>query len=628
MDYFDTICAPATIPGTGAITVIRISGSESLRICDAVLKCSRGCCSDAAGYTIKHADVLDDEGNFIDDVLVSIFRAPHSYTGEDSAEISCHASAFIAARILERLCSAGARSALPGEFTQRAFINGKMDLAQAEAVADVISSNSSASHKVAVNQLRGGYSAELSKVRNDLLEITALLELELDFSEEDVEFADREKLRSLVSGAIGKVSSLAESFHLGNAIKNGVPVVIAGEPNTGKSTLMNALLGEQRAIISPIAGTTRDTIEETMVVDGIMFRFIDTAGLRETAETVERLGIERTRKMMSKADIILGLADGSLPEASIEMAESAICSEVDFSKQKLVILVNKIDLNKNVKPINNFVSYAGNKVDILYISAKTGQGLDTLRSKLSGMVKERFTGFTSRFSSAKSSEVSKASDVSKTSDVSKASDAGGLCCDMEKSLESGSDMASDVSKASDLSKATVVTKAPDDGCLRCDMEKSLESGSDMASDVSKASDAGCLRCDMEKSLESGSDMASDVSKASDAGGLCCDMELDIASGLDEGVQIDEMAEAAGDMDKNFQPSTGEYVLVTNIRHYEALRRTLAPLTRVSDGLASGLPSDLIAQDLRESISHLGEITGEISTDEVLGEIFKKFCIGK
>ncbi len=547
----DTICAPATVPGTGAISVIRVSGPEALAIADKVVRCANGCIAGAKGYTLKFGTVVDwrgvngemglcegdrggagDDGRVggnaevgegagalrgggggsaeacgvrscegdrieclrearvIDEVLVSVFRAPHSYTGEDSVEISCHASSYIVSAVLELLCEAGCRAAGPGEFTERAFLNGKMDLAQAEAVADVIASQNEAAHRVAFSQMKGGFSSELRSMRDELLEIVSLMELELDFSEEEVEFADRGRLDSLLAAVIGHVGRLIDSFRLGNAIKNGVPVAIAGATNTGKSTLLNALLGEDRAIVSDVHGTTRDTIEEVLNIDGVLFRFIDTAGIRETSEVVEKIGIERTYRKISEAAVVLGMVDLTRGfEENCEMVRE-ILGKVDLETQKVVFLLNKVDLaggslrgfeyesgadgglggtiegcNKNV-PLSNFIVSLIDNVSVIEISAKTGVGIDSLRSLLAS------------------------------------------------------------------------------------------------------------------------------------------------------TQRDMLGES------------GSAVLVTNQRHVQALTEARESLRRVRDGLAGGLPTDLAAQDIREAIYHLGSIVGEISSDEVLGNIFRNFCIGK
>ena len=455
MHAADTICAPATSAGTGAIAVIRVSGPDALAVVDRVVAFRSGTAAAAAGYTVKFGNAAG-----LDDVLVSIFRAPRSYTGEDAAEISCHASPYIVGALLDKLTEAGCRLAEPGEFTRRAYVNGKMDLAQAEAVADVIAASSAAQHRVAMNQLRGGYSAELRGLRGQLLELTSLLELELDFSEEDVEFADRSRLRELLDTACAHCRQLADSFRLGNAIKNGVPVAIVGAPNSGKSTLLNALLRDDRAIVSDIPGTTRDTVEETCVIDGVLFRFIDTAGIREASDEVERLGIERTFRKIGEAEIVLGVVDASMPREAVPAAISAIAERVDPARQKLLILLNKAD-KSDASPCHSErseESYA-----LLHISAKHGAGLEELRAAL-------------------------------------------------------------------------------------------------------AARAG-------------------------------------------------IASATG-------------TLVTNARHAAALREAADALRAVSDGLDRGIPSDLLAEDLRAALASLGSITGLISTDEVLGEIFSKFCIGK
>ena len=455
MHAADTICAPATSAGTGAIAVIRISGPDALAVVDRVVAFRSGTAAAAKGYTVKFGNAAG-----LDDVLVSIFRAPRSYTGEDAAEISCHASPYIVGALLDKLTEAGCRLAEPGVFTRRAYVNGKMDLAQAEAVADVIAASSAAQHRVAMNQLRGGYSAELRGLRGQLLELTSLLELELDFSEEDVEFADRSRLRELLDTACAHCRQLADSFRLGNAIKNGVPVAIVGAPNSGKSTLLNALLRDDRAIVSDIPGTTRDTVEETCVIDGVLFRFIDTAGIREASDEVERLGIERTFRKIGEAEIVLGVVDASMQQEAVSAAISAIAERIDATRQKLLILLNKAD-KSDASPCHSErseESYA-----LLHISAKHGAGLEELRAAL-------------------------------------------------------------------------------------------------------AARAG-------------------------------------------------IASATG-------------TLVTNARHAAALREAADALRAVSDGLDRGIPSDLLAEDLRAALASLGSITGLISTDEVLGEIFSKFCIGK
>ena len=380
----DTIVAPATVPGTGAISIIRVSGPDCFRYADSVVQLKRGSLSECDGYTIHYGVVPG-----LDDVLVSVFRAPHSYTGDDAVEISFHASRYIADELVRRLLAAGCRLAGPGEFTRRAFLNGKMDLAQAEAVADLSASTTAASHRVAYNQLRGGFSNELAQLRSELVEMTSLLELELDFSEEEVEFADRERLLALVDRTRGHVVALADTFRYGNAIRNGVPVAIVGAANVGKSTLLNALVGEDRALVSDIAGTTRDTVEEVVNLGGIPFRFIDTAGIRETSETVEKMGIERTFRKISEAEIVIGLLDVTTHETSILDNLKMMVSRVDFEKQKLILCVNKVDsaaesdVNKNVNAINNFVISADKEAIILKIAAKSGLGLSDLRSTLS-----------------------------------------------------------------------------------------------------------------------------------------------------------------------------------------------------------------------------------------------------
>ena len=543
-----TICAPATIPGTGAISIIRVSGKESLAIADKVIDTKGVPIAETEGYRLRYGTVFEADGSVLDNVIVSVFRAPHSYTGENSVEISCHASRFIVNKILELLVNAGARIAAPGEFTRRAFVNGKMDLAQAEAVADVIASQSAASHRVAMNQLKGGFSSELKVLREKLLTMTSLLELELDFSEEDVEFASRKELGQLVDDSLTHIRRLTASFSRGNAIKNGVPVAIVGATNTGKSTLLNALLGEERAIVSDIAGTTRDTIEETLNIDGILFRFIDTAGIRETDETIEKIGIDRTFKKLGEAAVVLGMTD-------LSRGEAAVLEDADFILSK----VNEMGGVKNDGTENDGSETGGDSL------AETGgaplAGTDgTSRSE---------TGGASQHGHGDGQERKVVILVNK--------------CDV----------------AGDFYKD--------------DNDTGYGSGNDLGKNMAEIGG--------NKNVNHNNNIVSLIENKYDN----CKV---IPISAKTGKGLSTLTKTLGEIGSEITGSTDE-TLVTNVRHYEALVRAASALERVRAGLhIATLPPDLIAQDLREALYHLGEIVGEITTDETLGNIFRNFCIGK
>ena len=376
MNNNDIICAPATVPGTGAISVIRVSGKGSLELADKVISLRKGSIAQSKGYTLHFGSIFASDGSLLDEVIVSVFRAPNSYTGEDGVEISCHSSKYIVSETIGLLCEKGCRMAGPGEFTQRAYLNGKMDLAQAEAVADVIAADSKASLRVAQSQLRGEYSAAFKELRDALVRLSALVELELDFSEEEVEFASREMIIGLAESAIAKMSRLRDSYRVGNALKNGVPVAIVGAPNVGKSTLLNALLGEDRAITSDIPGTTRDTVEESIVIEGVRYRFIDTAGIRETEQMIERLGIERSLAKIRDAAIVICLLDATKKDESEQML-SKVESLIDSENQKIIVVANKSDLNGHVKE-----ELSGLSEGAISISALRKEGLRELEKAI------------------------------------------------------------------------------------------------------------------------------------------------------------------------------------------------------------------------------------------------------
>ncbi len=370
----DTICAISTAPGNGAISLVRLTGKEAFSIVDRIFYSKRTNFESARQETrTMHFGQIREDEELIDEVLLAVFKAPNTYSGEDMVEISCHGSLYIQQKILQMLIQHGARLAQPGEFTQRAYLNGKMDLSQAEAVADLIASESKASHHIAMNQMRGGFSHELAGLRSELLKFIALIELELDFSEEDVEFADRDELIELLKKIESVIKRLINSFELGNAIKNGVPVAIVGEPNVGKSTLLNAILNEEKAIVSEIAGTTRDSIEDTFNYSGVTYRFIDTAGLRHTTDTIESLGIERTYKKISQAKIVLALFDASDSEEKIKEVLNQLAKK--GAEDKTLILVrNKIDLSETTtKKIKHPLIF-----DEIQLSAKHNQAVDQL----------------------------------------------------------------------------------------------------------------------------------------------------------------------------------------------------------------------------------------------------------
>lgn len=461
-DQQDTICALATAGGVGAIAVIRMSGKDAFAIGDKIFKTQKGTkIVDAKGYSILYGKIID-ENIVIDEVLISVFRNPHSYTGEDTIEISCHGSIYIQQQILQLLISNGARHAQPGEYTMRAFFNGKLDLSQAEAVADLIASHSKASHTLAMNQMRGGFSDKIKTLRQQLIEFASLIELELDFGEEDVEFADRNKFATLLSQIKQEITVLTNSFSLGNVLKNGIPIAIVGKPNVGKSTLLNALLNEERAIVSEIAGTTRDTIEDVININGITFRFIDTAGLRTTSDIIETAGIERTLKKVEQAHIILYIFDisqDSLTEVETEIKE--LLKFTNSEHKKLIVIANMTD--KLVEIPSHFKEFV--EWETIFISAKRNENINLIIESLLNSAQSEITDSNS-------------------------------------------------------------------------------------------------------------------------------------------------------------------TIVSNARHFDALKKSLESIENIEEGMFSNLSGDLIAIDIRTALYYLSEITGEIANDDILGAIFSKFCIGK
>lgn len=595
----DTICAPATAVGSGAVSMIRVSGADSLCAVDRVVRFDKGSAADSRGYTLKHGDIPG-----VDEVVVGIYRAPHSYTGEDSAEICCHASPFIASRILGLLCEAGCRLAGPGEFTRRAFTNGKMDLAQAEAVADLIASGSEAQHRVALNQLRGGYSAELAEIRSELLELTSLIELELDFSEEEVEFADRNRLASLLDDVIGHCTTLADSFKAGNAIRNGVPVAIVGAPNSGKSTLLNALLLDDRALVSDIPGTTRDTIEETCVVGGVLLRFIDTAGIRETRDEVERMGIDRALSKAAQAEIVLGVVDATVPPApgvaaltdcvgdasllpdGIVAQIEKIVSVVDLSRQKLVLLLNKCDKAESATS-----GAAGPVSPRSGLAPSCGQTLQSGQVPSNPQYAVSASGSVGRSMELKAFLRGRFPAVAFFDEIS----SGGIS---DRGV-SGEEVLNDK-----LSDGGILGGRTSEDVVSVGKFFVLRDSNDVISVDNK--NVSCANINV---------LSTDYQKNNP---IVQSISAKYGIGLEDLRKV--LVSLVGDV-----PADG--VLVTNARHATALRDAAASLRAVRSGL-DALPGDLLAEDLRAALASLGSITGEICPEEVLGAIFSRFCIGK
>ena len=574
MNFSDTVCAPATSVGTGAVSMVRVSGPDCLAIVDKVVRFRSGSASESRGYTLKYGEIPD-----VDEVVAGIYRAPHSYTGEDSVELCCHASAYIVGRILELLCDSGCRLAEAGEFTRRAFVNGKMDLAQAEAVADVIASSSEAQHRVAMNQLRGGYSEKLGKIRAELLELTSLMELELDFSEEEVEFADRDRLAALLDDAISRCTALADSFRVGNAIRNGVPVAIVGAPNSGKSTLLNALLHDERAIVSDVPGTTRDTVEETCVIGGVLFRFIDTAGIRETSDKVERLGIERSFSKAAGAEVVLGVVD---------VWDAFGCGAANC-----------------VDSVDGGGAHADGAV-----SGGAGGGTGLSPTESAGDDKVGAEGLSDSNDSAPGNP---ADDSTVLKQIRKLVGMVDLNKQKLVLLMNKSDKVLENSDAAGIYTSTEeFSGATPEGSSKphCD-------GTDFSAYNSASGRGFSGGTESNKNVAAINKFVKSLVSENDAPEVLW-ISAKKGFGLDKLREL--LASAVG-------KAAADGVLVTNARHAAALRDAAASLRAVRSGLGT-LTTDLLAEDLRSALASLGTITGEITTEEVLGEIFRGFCIGK
>ena len=613
MNFSDTVCAPATSVGTGAVSMVRVSGPDSLAIVDKVVRFRSGSASESRGYTLKYGEIPD-----VDEVVAGIYRAPHSYTGEDSAELCCHASAYIVGRILELLTEAGCRLAEAGEFTRRAFVNGKMDLAQAEAVADVIASGSEVQHRVAMNQLRGGYSEELGKIRAELLELTSLMELELDFSEEEVEFADRGRLAALLDDAISRCTALAGSFRVGNAIRNGVPVAIVGAPNSGKSTLLNALLHDERAIVSDVPGTTRDTVEETCVIGGVLFRFIDTAGIRETADKVERLGIERSFSKAAEAEVVLGMVDawdafgcgaasgvdsvdgGGAHAGGDDGGDAGGAASGDAGG----------DVSAHAGGVSGGAGGAvsGNAGGAVSGDAGGGTGLSPTES--AGDDKVGAEGLSDSNDSAPGNP---ADDSTVLKQIRKLVDMVNLNKQKLVLLMNKSDKVLENSDAAGIYTSTEeFSGATPEGSSKphCD-------GTDFSAYNSASGRGFSGGTESNKNVAAINKFVKSLVSENDAPEV-------LWISAKRGFGLDKLRELLASM---VGKASADGVLVTNARHAAALRDAAASLRAVRSGLGT-LTTDLLAEDLRSALASLGSITGEITTDEVLGEIFRGFCIGK
>ena len=547
----DTICAVATAPGVGGVALIRISGSEARGIVDQIFHCRQLATLERAKDRYAYFGRIVHEGKFLDEVLVTCFYAPHSYTGEDVVEIACHGSLYIQQALLEALTDQGCRMAEPGEYTRRAYLNGKMDLSRAEAVADLIASESAAQHRMALTQMRGGYSREFAQLRERLIQLTALMELELDFSEEDVTFADRSELLSLSQELETKIQSLVESFRLGNAIKKGIPVALAGATNVGKSTLLNALLGEERAIVSDIHGTTRDTVEEVMNVDGLLFRFIDTAGLRHTADQIEALGIERSYARIDEASLILLVLDASrLLQALLPAVSQHLSSARPASP--------------------------GDRADQLKPTAETSN-----------------KGCPSELQQPHAPEPQEPADQLKT--PAEAKDKG---CPSELQQP----YIPEPQEPTDyLAEVQQLRQRLDPARLIVVLNKV---------DLLDPAELEQLLSQLPQLFELSADIPILPLAARTGSGL-----PELRKALVARLALPELS-----------PSS---LVVSNARHHALLKQAAAQLALVRQGLAEGLPTDLLAPDLRLAISALGEVTGgEITSDTVLHHIFAHFCIGK